>query len=386
MIYLDNNATTKLDPRVLEVMMPYLTEEYGNAASNHAFGVSINSSVQTAREQISELVNCAPTDLIFTSGATEAINLAIKGLAKENQQRGNHIITCETEHPAVLDTCRALEADGFQVSYLPVQPNGLINIELIREAITPSTILVSVMLVNNETGVIQPVREISEICHSNGVFFMTDATQAVGKMLIDVNDLGADLMVFSGHKFYGPKGVGALYIRSRRPFKVKLNPLLHGGGHERGLRSGTLNVPGIVGLGQAAFLAKSELKQNSFNIKVLRDYLESNLLSINQSYINGDVSNRMYNVCNLRFKGIDADALIVGLKDIMLSNGSACSSAKVEPSHVLKAMGLSDEDCYSSIRISIGKYNTKEDIDAVVNELKETITQLREMKNPVPIR
>ena len=383
MIYLDNNATTKLDPRVLEVMMPYLTEEYGNAASNHAFGVSINSSVQTAREQISELVNCAPTDLIFTSGATEAINLAIKGLAKENQQRGNHIITCETEHPAVLDTCRALEADGFQVSYLPVQPNGLINIELIREAITPSTILVSVMLVNNETGVIQPVKEISEICHSNGVFFMTDATQAVGKMPVDVNDLGVDLMVFSGHKFYGAKGVGALYLRSRRPFKVKLNPLVHGGGHERGLRSGTLNVPGIVGLGQAAFFAKAELQKNARDVQELRDFIESSLLTIDESVINGDISNRLYNVSNIRFKGVDADAIIVGLKEIMISNGSACSSAKVEPSHVLKAMGLTDEECYSSIRISIGKYNSKDEIIEAIKELQETITQLRKMNTSI---
>lgn len=383
MIYLDNNATTKLDPRVLETMIPYLVEEYGNAASSHSFGVRVNRSVQVAREQIAELIRSAPTEVIFTSGATEAINLAIKGIAKEYEGKANHIITCQAEHPAVLDTCRALNEEGFNFTYLPVDSNGKIDLDGLREAITSSTILVSIMFVNNETGVIQPIKEIAKICHSKGVLFMSDATQAVGKLPIDVDDLGIDLMAFSGHKFYGPKGVGALYIRSRRPFKVKLKAQLHGGGHERELRSGTLNVPGIVGLGKAAKLVKEELANDALNIRALRDHLENELLNIQDAYINGDRIDRLYNVINIRFADVDADAIIAGLRETMISNGSACSSAKVEPSHVLKSMGLSDRECYSSIRISLGKFNTKNEIVAAGQELNNCISQLRQMNIPL---
>lgn len=322
MIYLDNNATTKLDSRVLSAMMPFFTDEYANSASNHLFGTRSSQAVQAAREQISDLINCNPTDLIFTSGATEAINLAVKGVAGEYQEKGKHIITCQTEHPAVLDTCRALEDDGYEITYLPVKPNGQIDLEVLRTAISASTILVSIMWVNNETGVIQPIKEISEICHSSGVFFMTDATQAIGKLPVSVNEYGIDLMAFSGHKFYGPKGVGALYVRSRRPFKVKLKAQMHGGGHERDLRSGTLNVPGIVGFAQAAQIAKDEMKENAIRIGALRDELEHQLLSLGQSFINGDRLARLYNVINICFQGVDADAIIAGLKETMLSNGS----------------------------------------------------------------
>ncbi|MBX9450188.1 MAG: cysteine desulfurase [Taibaiella sp.] len=353
-IYLDNNATTPVDPRVLEAMMPFLTSAYGNAASNHIFGVQINQQVKEARGHMADLLGCDATEVIFTSGATEAINLAIKGVAKEYKSKGNHIITVTTEHPAVLDTCKSLEADGYEITYLPVQRDGLIELETLAAAIKPETILISAMMVNNETGVIQPIKEIAALAHEKDIFFMTDATQAIGKLPINVQELGIDLLACSGHKFYGPKGVGGLYVRSKRPFKVKLPALLHGGGHERGMRSGTLNVPGIVGLGEAAKIAKAEMEVDALRIGSLRDRLENELLQLDNSFVNGNKNHRLYNVCNICLEGIDADAVIAGLDEVMISNGSACSSTKVEPSHVLSAMGLTDEQCYASLRLSLG--------------------------------
>ncbi len=380
-IYLDNNATTKLDPRVLEAMMPFLTESYANAASTHPFGVEAHGAVKNARSQVADLIGCETNEIIFTASATEAINLAIKGLAETYKDKGKHIVTVATEHPAVLDTCRYLEGKGFEIAYLPVQSDGLLDLDIVRKSIREDTILVSVMLVNNEIGIIQPVKEIAKIAHSKGTFFMTDGTQAVGKLPINVNELGIDLMSFSSHKFYGPKGIGALYVRSKRPNKVKLNPLIHGGGHEKGLRSGTLNVSGIVGLGKAAEIAKQEMETDAKRIGGLRDYLERDLLKIGHTFLNGHPTKRLYNVSNICFKGADADAVMVGLKGIMVSNGSACSSTKIEPSHVLKALGRSDEESYSSIRFSTGRFNTKSEIDKVIQETREVVENLRLMGN-----
>lgn len=379
LIYLDNNATTKIDPRVLEAMMPFLTNEYGNAASNHKFGTKINQYIKEARANIAELIGCDDNEIIFTSGATEAINLAIKGVAECYADKGKHIVTVITEHPAVLDTCKYLEKKGYKITYLPVETDGLLNIDLVKESIKEDTILISVMLVNNETGIIQPIQEIAKIAHSKGVLFMTDATQAVGKMSIDVNDIGIDLMSFSGHKFYGPKGIGALYVRSKRPNKVKLIPLLHGGGHESTYRSGTLNVPGIIGLGKATVLARVEMEMDAQKVIRLRDYMESELLKIDNTSVNGNTKQRLYNISNICFKGADADAMIIDLSNILVSNGSACSSTLVEPSHVLTAMGLSPADCYSSIRFSLGKFNTQSEIDIAIEAVKETVVRLRSL-------
>lgn len=376
MIYLDNNATTPLDSRVLEVMMPFLTTQFGNASSNHAFGVSINQHIKNARENVADLLNCDPSEIIFTSGATEAINLAIKGVAKEGKKRGSHIITVTTEHPAVLDTCKSLEEE-FNVTYLQVQNDGLLDLQTLKNAITSETILISVMMVNNETGVIQPIREIASIAHDHDIFFMTDATQGAGKLNINVRELDIDLLAISAHKFYGPKGIGALYVRNKRPFKVKLPALLHGGGHERDMRSGTLNVPGIVGLGEAARIAKIEMLNDTNRIKQLRNLLENELLKIDASFINGNKENRLYNVSNICFEGADADAVIAGIDNIMISNGSACSTNKVEPSHVLTAMGLSTENAYSSLRLSLGRLTTNEEIEELLKILPPIIKSLR---------
>ncbi|TAE53793.1 MAG: cysteine desulfurase, partial [Bacteroidetes bacterium] len=359
-IYLDNNATTPLDPRVLEEMMPYLTSLYGNASSLHPVGQQASDAVKKARRQVADLIGAETHEVVFTSGATEAINLAIKGVAEANASKGRHIVTVATEHTAVLDVCRYLESIGYEVSYLPVQADGLLDIELVRSAIRPDTILVSVMLVNNETGVIQPISEIAQMAHNQGALFMTDATQAVGKMPIDVEAMGIDLMPFSGHKLYGPKGVGALYIRQRRPNKVKIPALLHGGGHERGMRSGTLNVPGIVGLGKACELAGKEMAHNERHIRAMRDALEGELVKNIPFSVNGSPKQRLYNVTNLRFKNSDIDALMLSQHGIAVSNGSACSSATLEASHVLTAMGLSESEAFSSIRISLGRFNQME--------------------------
>ena len=365
--YFDYNSTTPIDPRVLEAMLPFLKDNFANPSSSHHFGQNINEKVKQAREKIADFMNAEPNELIFTSGATEAINLAIKGVAESYSNKGKHIITVSTEHKAVLDTCKDLERKGFEVTYLPVLTNGLIDLEEFQKAIRPDTILVSVMYVNNETGVIQPIKEIAKLAHEKGALFITDATQAVGKIEIDVNDLGIDLLCFSGHKMYAPKGVGALYVRN----KTKLSPQIHGGGHEQGLRSGTLNVPGIIALAKACEIASNEMALNQRNISALREKLETEILNLPNASLNGDSENRIYNTTNICFKGQDANVMIGRMKYIAMSNGSACSSAVVEPSHVLKAMGLSDDEAFASLRFSLGKYNTLKDIETVINRIKE---------------
>lgn len=351
-------------------MLPFFNDHFANPISNHHFGQSVNEKVKQAREKIAESINADSNELIFTSGATEAVNLVVKGVAESYSSKGRHIITVSTEHKAVLDTCKDLERKGFEVTYLPVQKNGLIELDDLKQALRHDTILVSVMYVNNETGVIQPIKKIASITHEKGALFMTDAAQAVGKIDIVVDDLGVDLLCFSGHKMYAPKGVGALFFRQRGN-KVKLIPQLHGGGHEHGLRSGTLNVPGIIGLGKAFEIAGQEMAQNKTTITKLRNFLEAELLKLPNTSLICDSENRIYNTTNICFKGQDANVLIGRMNNIAVSNGSACSSAAVEPSHVLKAMELSDEEAFSSVRFSLGKYNTVEDIEAVVNNIKE---------------
>ncbi|WDF54883.1 cysteine desulfurase family protein [Mucilaginibacter sp. KACC 22063] len=382
-VYLDNNATTPVDPRVLEAMMPYLTNNFANANSTHQFGVDAYEAVKTARKQVADLIGAETNEIVFTSGSTEAINLAIKGIAENYSDRGKHIVTVTTEHYAVLDTCRYLETKGFEVTYLPVQPDGLINLDALKAALRPDTILVSVMYVNNETGVIQPIKEIARLTHDAGALFMTDATQAVGKMPVNVNLDGIDLLCLSGHKFYAPKGIGALFVRQRRPNRVKLPALIHGGGHERGLRSGTLNVPGIVAFGKACEIAIKEMKFNAGKIQKLRDCLEAELLKIDNTFVNGNCNKRLYNVSNICFKGIDSEALIMGLSDpesdlplMAVSNGSACTSTSIEPSHVLTSMGLTQAESFNSIRFSLGKDNTKDELDITIKSIKEIILKL----------
>lgn len=382
MIYLDNNATTRLDPRVLDTMMPFLTDTYANAASTHPFGVSAHEAVKWARQQVADLFGCETHELVFTSGATEAINLAIKGVAENYQSKGSdrrtgHIVTVQTEHKAVLDVCGYLETRGFEVTYLPVQADGLLDLDAVKAAIRPDTILVSVMLVNNETGVIQPIKEIAQLAHEAGALFMTDATQAVGKLPVDVDTLDIDLLAFSAHKFYGPKGIGGLFVRQRRPNKVKLEALLHGGGHERGLRSGTLNVPGIVGMGKAAELTRLEMQSDTTRIGVLRDQLETALLTIPGTRINGNQQHRLYNVTNIYFDNCDSDALIMGLNGMAVSNGSACTAASIDPSHVLLAMGLNETEAFSCLRFSLGRFTTEADVVVAIDGVKGVVEELR---------
>jgi cysteine desulfurase len=365
--YLDYNSTTPIDPRVLEAMLPFLKDNFANTSSTHYFGQTINESVYQARKQIADFINADSNELIFTSGATEAINIALKGVAESYSSKGKHIITVSTEHKAVLDTCKDLERKGFEVTYLLVKKNGLIDLAEFEKSIRPDTILVSVMHVNNETGVTQPIKEIADLVHKNGALFMTDATQAIGKIEIDVDELGIDLLCFSGHKMYAPKGIGALYVRN----KVKLTPQIHGGGHEQGLRSGTLNVPGIIALAKACEIASQEMKQNQKTISDLRNELETELLKLPNTSLSGDSAKRIYNTTNICFKGQDANVLIGRMKDIAVSNGSACSSAIFEPSHVLKSMGLNDDEAFASLRFSLGKYNSVEDIETVVKKIKE---------------
>lgn len=383
-IYLDNNATTPVDSRVLEAMMPYLTNIYANANSTHQFGVQAYEAVKRARKQVAELIGAEINEIIFTSGATEAINFAIKGVAENYAEKGKHIITITTEHSAVLDVCRHLEKKGYTVTYLPVKPDGLIDLAVLKNAIQPDTILVSVMFVNNETGVIQPIKEIAEIAHSLGALFMTDATQAVGKIPIDVDDLGIDLLCMSGHKFYAPKGIGALYFLQKGQRRVKLPALLHGGGHERGLRSGTLNVPGIVALGKAAEVAFKEMAENERKVRELRDHLEGEILKIEGTSVNGNKTDRLYNVSNILFKGVDSDAIIMGLSNpegdlpiITVSNGSACTSASIDPSHVLIAMGLDETQAFSSIRFSLNNFLTKSDCKDILESLLKIVVYLK---------
>ncbi|WP_082794014.1 cysteine desulfurase family protein [Roseivirga seohaensis] len=370
--YLDYNSTTPIDPRVLEAMLPFLKYNFANPSSTHHFGQSINEKVKQAREQIANFIKAEPNELFFTSGATEAINIALKGVAECYSSKGKHIITVSTEHKAVIDTCKDLERKGFEVTYLPVQSNGLIDLKDLQKAIRNDTILVSVMYVNNETGVIQPINEISKIAHEKGALFMSDATQAVGKIDVNVDDLGIDLLSFSGHKMYAPKGIGALFVRQKGN-KVKLTAQTHGGGHEQGLRSGTLNVPGIVALAKACEIASEEMLQRENAISELRDTLESELLKLPNTSLNGDSKIRIYNTTNICFKGQDANVLIGRMKGIAVSNGSACSSAVVEPSHVLKAMGISDDDAFGSLRFSLGKLNTREEIRNVIQAIHKML-------------
>ncbi|MDF7812160.1 IscS subfamily cysteine desulfurase [Hymenobacter sp. YC55] len=378
-IYLDNNATTPLDPRVLEAMMPYLTEVFGNAASrNHPFGWAAEEAVDYARDQIAALINCDAKEIIFTSGATESDNLGIKGVFEMYSQKGNHIITATTEHKAVLDTCKHIEKLGGRVTYLPVNSEGLISLEDLEAAMTPQTILVTIMYGNNETGTIQPIREIAAIAHKHGALFMTDGTQAVGKIPVDVVADGIDLMAFTAHKMYGPKGVGALYVRRKNP-RVKVTAQMDGGGHERGMRSGTLNVPGIVGLGKACELARLEMAADTARLSAMRDRLERELLTLEESYVNGSREHRLPHVTNISFKYVEGEGLMMGVKDLAVSSGSACTSASLEPSYVLKALGLSDDLAHSSLRFGLSRFTTDEQIDYAINHVKEAVTKLREM-------
>ncbi|MDO7851286.1 IscS subfamily cysteine desulfurase [Hymenobacter convexus] len=378
-IYLDNNATTPLDPRVLEAMMPYLTDVFGNAASrNHPFGWAAEEGVDYAREQIAKLINCDPKEIIFTSGATESDNLGIKGVFEMYSQKGNHVITATTEHKAVLDTCKHIEKLGGKVTYLPVDEKGLISLADLEAAMTPQTILVTIMYGNNETGTIQPIREIAKIAHAHGALFMTDGTQAVGKIPVDVIADGIDIMAFTAHKMYGPKGVGALYVRRKNP-RVKVTAQMDGGGHERGMRSGTLNVPGIVGLGKACELARLEMAADTARLSAMRDRLEKELTTLEESYINGSVEHRLPHVTNISFKYVEGEGLMMGVKDLAVSSGSACTSASLEPSYVLKALGLSDDLAHSSLRFGLSRFTTDEQIDYAINHVKEAVTKLREM-------
>jgi len=379
-IYLDNNATTPMDPRVLEAMIPYFTEHFGNAASrNHPFGWEAEEAVDYAREQVAKLVNADPKEIIFTSGATEGDNLAIKGVYEMYASKGNHIITATTEHKAVLDTCKHIEKLGGEVTYLEVKADGLIDLVELEAAIRPTTILVALMYANNEIGVVQPIKEISTITKKHGVLLFTDGVQAVGKIPVDVLADGIDIMAFSAHKMYGPKGVGALYVRRKNP-RVKVTAQMDGGGHERGMRSGTLNVPGIVGFGKAAELARLELADDAVRLSKLRDKLENALLQIEEAYVNGNREHRLPHVANISFKHVEGEGLLMGFnKTIALSSGSACTSASLEPSYVLKALGLGDDLAHSSLRFGLGRFTTEEQIDYTIEQITNTVNKLRDM-------
>jgi len=378
-VYLDNNATTPMDPRVLEAMLPYFTSKFGNAASrNHSFGWVAEEAVDYAREQVAKLIGASEKEIIFTSGATESDNLAIKGVFEMYKDKGNHIITVVTEHKAVLDACKHVEKMGGKVTYLPVKEDGLIDLELLEKSFTPETILVSVMYGNNEIGVIQPVKEIAALTHKHGALFMTDATQAVGKVPVDVNADGIDLLALSAHKIYGPKGVGALYVRRKGP-RVKVTAQMDGGGHERGMRSGTLNVPGIVGLGKACELCRLEMESEAKRLSALRDKLQSSLLELEESYVNGNQEHRLPHVANISFKYVEGEGLMMAMKDLAVSSGSACTSASLEPSYVLKSLGLSDDLAHSSIRFGLGRFTTEEEVDYAIEVTKKAVTHLREL-------
>ncbi len=372
-LYFDNNATTPTDPRVVEAMHPYFTDMYANAASTHRFGKKVSDLLQQARNQVSSLLNASSGEVVFTSGATESINLALKGLAQTSVKKGYHIVTLSTEHKAVLDTCVYLESIGYEVDYLPVQRDGLVDLSTLKEHLRPDTVLVACMLVNNETGVIQPIQEISSLAHQVGAYLFTDATQAFGKIPIDVETAGIDLLAFSAHKIYGPKGVGGLYVRKG----IRLEPIIHGGGHEQGFRSGTLNTAGIAGLAKAALIAEQEMKADRERIKYLRELLEKGLLEIEGAQVNGNPISRLYNVTNVSFEGIQSDVLIKALDNISVSSGSACTSALPEPSYVLKAMGIPNERAFASVRFSLGRFNTKDEVLQVIEKTKHLIAKLR---------
>ena len=370
-IYLDNNATTQLDQRVLDVMLPYFTTAYANASSSHLAGLTIHEAVENAAWETANLIGANPEEIIFTSGATESINLAIKGFSNQNKK---HIVTVSTEHKAVLDTCQFMESIDFEVTYLPVNSDGILDLQLLNDSITDQTLMVIVMMVNNEIGVIQDIDTIAAIVHAKKALFMCDATQAVGKMAVDVQKSGIDLLALSAHKFYGPKGVGALYLSAKA--KIKLTPQIHGGGQQRKLRSGTLNVPGIIGLGKACEIAKAEMKTDQERIQKLRDHLEKSLLQIEGSFVNGNTTNRTYNTSNICFPGVNSESLILALQNISVSNGSSCSAVTSEPSHVLKALGLCDENALSSIRFSLGKFTTQEEILLTIERVCALVREL----------
>ena len=378
-IYLDNNSTTPMDPRVLEAMLPYFNEKFGNAASrNHPFGWAAEEGVDYAREQISKLINCSEKEIIFTSGATESNNLAIKGVFEMYAEKGNHIITATTEHKAVLDTCAHLEKLGASITYLQVKADGLIDLEELSNAITDKTILVSIMYGNNEIGVVQPMKEISAITRSKGVLLHTDATQTVGKIPVDVEADGIDLLSFTAHKMYGPKGVGALYVRRKNP-RVKVTAQMDGGGHERGMRSGTLNVPGIVGFGKACEIAMQDMEKDTIRLSAMRNRLEKSLIELEETYINGNTNHRLPHVTNISFKYVEGEGLMMAMKDLAVSSGSACTSASLEPSYVLKSLGLNDDLAHSSIRFGLGRFTTDEEIDYAIECTKKAVNKLRDM-------
>ncbi len=379
-IYMDYHATTPMDPRVFEAMKPYFMETFGNAASrNHSFGWQAEEAVEKSRKQIADLVGATTKEIVFTSGATESNNLALKGIAEMYAEKGNHIITAATEHKAILDTCKRLEKHGIRVTYLPVQANGLIDLEMLKEAITDKTILISIMYANNEIGVIQPMAEIGKIAKAKGVLVHSDATQAVGKVPVNVIKDNIDLMSMSGHKIYGPKGVGALYVRRKSP-RVQITAQMDGGGHERGMRSGTLNVPGIVGLGEACAICNADMPAESKRMAYLRDKLRGKLESeLDEVYINGTMEHRLPNNLNISFAYVEGESLLMGINDIAVSSGSACTSATLEPSYVLKALGAGDDLAHSSIRFGLGRFNTEEEVDYVAAKVIEVVKKLREL-------
>ena len=379
-IYLDHNATTPCDPRVVEAMIPYFTNNFGNAASrNHPFGWQAEEAVDYAREQVAKLIGADPKEIIFTSGATEADNLAIKGVFEMYATKGNHIITCNIEHKAVLDTCKHIEKEGGEVTYLKVNAEGLIDMKELEAAIKPTTILIAIMYANNEIGTVMPMKEISALAKKKGILVFSDATQAVGKIPVDVNRDGIDLMAFTAHKMYGPKGVGALYVRRKNP-RVKVTAQIDGGGHERGMRSGTLNVPGIVGFGKACEICMNEMEEETRKISALRDKLENALTKIEESYVNGSRQYRLPHVTNISFKYVEGEGLLMGFnKDIAVSSGSACTSASLEPSYVLKALGLGDDLAHSSLRFGLGRFTTEDQIDYTIEAVTKTVNKLREM-------
>ena len=379
-IYMDNHATTPVDPRVVDEMVPYFHEKFGNSASrNHAFGWTAEEAVENARAQIAKLINASPKEIIFTSGATESNNLAIKGAAEMYREKGNHIITQVTEHKAVLDTCKRLEKYGYEVTYLPVQKDGRVNLDELRAAITPKTILISIMYANNEIGVIQPIAEIGKIAKEKGVLFHVDGVQAAGKVPVDVLKDNIDMLSISAHKMYGPKGVGALYVRRRNP-RVQLSAIIDGGGHERGMRSGTLNVPGIVGFGKAAEICQTEMPQESARMSALRDRLKDGLYAkLDELYINGSMVHRLPNNLNISFAFVEGESLLMGINDVAVSSGSACTSATLEPSYVLKALGVGEDLAHTSIRFGLGRFNTQEEVDYVVDRVSEVVIRLREL-------
>ena len=379
-IYLDHNATTPCDPRVVEAMIPYFTNNFGNAASrNHPFGWEAEAAVDKAREQVAKLIGADPKEIIFTSGATEADNLAVKGVFEMYASKGNHIITCNIEHKAVLDTCKHIEKEGGEVTYLKVKDNGLIDLAELEAAIKPSTILIAIMYANNEIGTVMPMKEISAIAKKKGVLLFTDAVQAVGKIPVDVNKDGIDLLSMTAHKMYGPKGIGALYVRRKNP-RVKVTAQIDGGGHERGMRSGTLNVPGIVGFGKACELSMNEMEADTKRLIGLRDKLETALLKLEEAYLNGDKEHRLPHVSNISFKYVEGEGLMMGFnKEIAVSSGSACTSASLEPSYVLKALGLGDDLAHSSLRFGLGRFTTEDQIDYTIEQVSTTVNKLREM-------